>query len=103
MLNGVMQMPAVRAWRDSRFETVMVNVDRFNVNMDIPARYGVTVRQIPTVLVLTPQGKLLDPGRHAGARPRPRHVAAGVGGPDRRLGRPPALTPTGRAPVTRIG
>ncbi len=61
MLNGVMQMPAVRAWRDSRFETVMVNVDRFNVNMDIPARYGVTVKQIPTVLVLTPQGKLLDP------------------------------------------
>lgn len=61
MLNGVMQMPAVKAWRDSRFESVMVNVDRFNVNMDIPARYGVTVKQIPTVLVLTPQGKLLDP------------------------------------------
>ena len=61
MLNGVMQMPAVRAWRDSRFETVMVNVDRFNVNMDVAARYGVTVKQIPTVLVLTPQGKLLDP------------------------------------------
>lgn len=61
MLNGVMQMPTVKAWRDSRFETVMVNVDRFNVNMDVAARYGVTVKQIPTVLVLTPQGKLLDP------------------------------------------
>lgn len=61
MLNGVMQMPAVKAWRDSRFETVMVNVDRFNVNMDVAARYGVTVKQIPTVLVLTPQGRLLDP------------------------------------------
>ncbi len=61
MLNGVMQMPAVKAWRDSRFETVLVNVDRFNVNMDVAARYGVTVKQIPTVLVLTPQGKLLDP------------------------------------------
>ncbi len=61
MLNGVMQMPAVKAWRDSRFETVMVNVDRFNVNMDVAARYGVRVKQIPTVLVLTPQGKLLDP------------------------------------------
>ena len=61
MLNGVMQMPTVKAWRDSRFETVMVNVDRFNVNMDVAARYGVKVKQIPTVLVLTPQGKLLDP------------------------------------------
>ncbi len=61
MLNGVMQMPAVKAWRDSRFETVMVNVDRFNVNMDVAARFGVTVKQIPTVLVLTPQGRLLDP------------------------------------------
>ncbi len=61
MLNGVMQMPTVRAWRDSRFETVLVNVDRFNVNMDLAARYGVTVKQIPTVLVLTPQGRLLDP------------------------------------------
>ncbi len=61
MLNGVMQMPAVKAWRDSRFETVLVNVDRFNVNMDVAARYGVTVKQIPTVLVLTPGGRLLDP------------------------------------------
>ena len=61
MLNGVLQMPAVKAWRDSRFETVMVNVDRFNVNMDVAARFGVKVKQIPTVLVLTPQGKLLDP------------------------------------------
>ncbi len=61
MLNGVMQMPAVKAWRDSRFETVMVNVDHFNTNMDVAARYGVTVKQIPTVLVFTPQGRLLDP------------------------------------------
>ena len=61
MLNGVLQMPQAKAWRDSHFETVMVNVDRFNVNVDVAARYGVKVKQIPTVLILTPDGKLLDP------------------------------------------
>lgn len=61
MLNGVLQMPQVKPWKDSRFETVMVNVDHFNVNMDIAAQYGVHVKQIPTVLVLTPDGKLLNP------------------------------------------
>lgn len=61
MLNGVLQMPQVKPWARSHFETVMVNVDRLNVNMDIPARYGVKVTQIPTVLILTPDGKLLNP------------------------------------------
>ncbi len=61
MLNSDLHMPQVAAWKDSHFETVMVNVDRFNVNMDIPKRYGVTLHQVPTVLVLTPNGRLLDP------------------------------------------
>lgn len=60
MLNGVLQMPQVEPWVRSHFEVVRVNVDRFNVNMDIPAQYGVKVRQIPTVLILTPDGKLLN-------------------------------------------
>ena len=60
MLNSVLQMPQVIPWKNSHFETVMVNVDRFNVNMDIPAKYGVKVKQIPTVLILTPDGKLLN-------------------------------------------
>jgi hypothetical protein len=29
--------------------------------MDIARRYGVTVKAIPTVLIVTPQGKLLNP------------------------------------------
>ena len=61
MLNSDLHMPRVAAWKDSHFETVMVNVDRFNVNMDIPKRYGVTLHQVPTVLVLTPDGHLLNP------------------------------------------
>ncbi|WP_419728496.1 thioredoxin family protein [Lichenicola sp.] len=60
MLAGVFDMPQVKAWKDSNFASVSVNVDRFNVNMDIPARYGVKVKSIPTVLILTPDGKLLN-------------------------------------------
>lgn len=61
MLGGVMQMNEVKPWIDSRFVPVSVNVDHLNQNMDIPARYGVHVTQIPTVLVVTPAGKLLNP------------------------------------------
>ncbi len=61
MLTGVLQMPQVRPWKDSHFESVSVNVDHLNVNMDIAAQYGVQIKQIPTVLVLTADGKLLNP------------------------------------------
>ncbi len=61
MLDGDLKMPQVRAWKDDHFETAMVNVDRFNVNMDLARRYGVTVKQIPTVLILTRDGRLLNP------------------------------------------
>ena len=60
MLAGVMQLSQVQPWIGRNFIPVSVNVDRFNVNMDIARRYGVTVKAIPTVLVLTPQGKLLN-------------------------------------------
>ncbi|MBE7212449.1 MAG: thioredoxin family protein [Gluconacetobacter diazotrophicus] len=60
MLSGVLAMPDVKPWVSSRFETVMVDVDRFNHNMDVPARYGVKVKQIPTLLVVTPDGRLLN-------------------------------------------
>ena len=60
MLAGVMQLASVRPWIGENFVPVSVNVDHFNVNMDIARRYGVTVKAIPTVLIVTPQGKLLN-------------------------------------------
>ena len=60
MLAGVMQLSQVQPWIGRNFIAVSVNVDHFNVNMDIARRYGVTVKAIPTVLVVTPQGKLLN-------------------------------------------
>ncbi len=61
ILSGVMNMAEVKPWVESRFVEVPVNVDHFNRNLDVPQKYGVHVTQIPTVLVVTPDGKLLNP------------------------------------------
>jgi len=60
MLTAVLALPQVAPWVEDHFVEVRVNVDRFNVNMDIPARYGVKVTAIPAVLIVTPDGKLLN-------------------------------------------
>jgi thioredoxin 1 len=60
MLAGVLEMPQVRAWTANGYETVMIDVGRENKNMDIAAQYGVKIHAVPTVLMLTPDGKLLN-------------------------------------------
>ena len=60
MLAGVLDVPAVRSWSDAHFTTVLIDVGRENKNMDIAAKYGVHITAVPTVLVLTPDGKLLN-------------------------------------------
>ncbi len=60
MLAGVMRLGQLQPWIEQNFVPVSVNVDHFNVNMDIARRYGVTVKAIPTVLIVTPEGKLLN-------------------------------------------
>jgi len=60
MLAGVMELGPVQSWIGQNFVPVSVNVDHFNVNMDIAARYGIKVTAIPTVLIVTPDGRLLN-------------------------------------------
>lgn len=59
-LAGVLAAPEVKPWADAKFVTVMVDVGRFKKNLDIPARWGVKLNAAPTVLVVTPEGKLLN-------------------------------------------
>jgi hypothetical protein len=40
---------------------VEIDVGRRDRHMDIARRFGVTVTSVPAVLVLTPEGRLLDP------------------------------------------
>ncbi len=60
MLAGVLAAPEVKPWAEKGFITVMVDVGRFKKNMDIAAKYGVKVTAVPTVLVLTPDGQVLN-------------------------------------------
>ena len=60
MLSGVMQLGPVQPWIKHSFVPVLVNVDHFNVNMDIAQQYGVTIKAIPAVLIVTPEGRLLN-------------------------------------------
>jgi thiol-disulfide isomerase/thioredoxin len=60
MLAGVLDMPQVKAWTAGSYETVLIDVGRENKNMDIAAGYGVKIHAVPTVLMITPDGKLLN-------------------------------------------
>ncbi|NHO31596.1 thioredoxin fold domain-containing protein [Acetobacter sp. LMG 1636] len=60
ILAGIFALPAVDTWLKQNFEVVSVNVSRFKTNMDIAQKYGVTVTSVPTVLIVTPEGKALN-------------------------------------------
>jgi thiol-disulfide isomerase/thioredoxin len=60
MLAGVLDMPQVKQWTDASYETVMIDVGRENKNMDLAAQYGIKIHAVPTVLMLTADGKLLN-------------------------------------------
>jgi thiol-disulfide isomerase/thioredoxin len=58
---AVLAVPEVRRFVDGHFEQVLVNVGRFNTNLAIPARFGVDkVKAAPTILILSPDGALLN-------------------------------------------
>ena len=59
-LAGIFEVPEVNEWLESLFVIVPVNVGRINQNLDLASRYGVTIHEVPTVLILTEDGKLLN-------------------------------------------
>jgi len=62
VLAGVMAIPKVKGFVAENYEVVYVDVGRFNKNMDLPARFGgAKPMGIPDVLVVTPQGVLVNP------------------------------------------
>ena len=67
VLAGVMELPEVRRFLDTHYIVVSVNVGRFNKNLQIPARFGITKRLegVPSVLIADPDGRLIDSGHIA--------------------------------------
>lgn len=75
VLANLMRLPAMNKFVNAHYEVAAVDVGRFDKNLQIPARFGYTQRLtgVPTVLVATPDGKLVNDG-HVFALSDARHM-----------------------------
>ena len=64
VLANFIRLPEMRRFMAAHYEEVLVDVGRFNRNLQIPARFGITKRLegVPTLLIATPDGKLVNGG-----------------------------------------
>jgi thiol-disulfide isomerase/thioredoxin len=64
---GVMELPEVRRFVEAHYVTVNVDVGRADMNLQIPARFGIKARidELPSVLIAEPDGTLVDRGHMA--------------------------------------
>ena len=64
VLANVMRLPVMQKFLTAHYEVAAVDVGRFDRNLQIPARFGFTQRLegVPTILVATPDGKLVNQG-----------------------------------------
>lgn len=65
ILAGTMELPRLKAFLRRHYELVMVDIGRYDRNMQIPARYGIAKPEgVPALLVIDPKtNTLLNPGR----------------------------------------
>lgn len=62
VLANFMALPEIKRFVDRHYEVVMVDVGRFNKNLQVPARFGFTERLkgVPTVIVADADGKVVN-------------------------------------------
>jgi thiol-disulfide isomerase/thioredoxin len=66
VLAGIFEVPEIKAFIDSHYEVVTVDIGRRDKNLDVPAAYGVDIKGVPAVLIVDPKtDKLRNPGRYA--------------------------------------
>ena len=53
-LGGILGVDQIQAYVKAHYAVAVVDVGRFNKNLDIPASYGFKIHGIPTVMVLDP-------------------------------------------------
>jgi len=75
VLANIMQLPEMRRFMAAHFEIVTVDVGRFDKNLQIPARFGITQRLegVPSVIVAEPDGTFVNRG-HITALADARHM-----------------------------
>jgi thiol-disulfide isomerase/thioredoxin len=77
ILAGTAALPDLAPWIARHYELVTVDVGRFDRNLDVPARYGITKRLegVPSLLVVDPRtDRLLNAG-HTAALADARHMS----------------------------
>lgn len=69
ILAGTMDLPEVAAFVRRHYVVVTVDVGRFDKNLDVPARYGITQRLagVPALLVVDPRTNMLLDAGHVAA------------------------------------
>ncbi len=67
VLANLMQLPEMKSFIAAHFEVVTVDVGRFDKNLQVPARFGITKRLegVPAVIIAEPDGKFVNRGRIA--------------------------------------
>jgi thiol-disulfide isomerase/thioredoxin len=62
VLANFLKLPEMQRFMDAHYEVATVDVGRFNRNLQIPARFGVTkkLEGVPALLIATPDGKLVN-------------------------------------------
>lgn len=77
VLANIMQLPEMKNFLAKHFEIVTVDIGRFDKNLDVPARFGITSRLegVPAVIIAEPDGKFVNPGKIS-ALADARHMSA---------------------------
>ena len=78
ILAATMELPEMKSFLRRHFEVVSVDVGRFDKNLQVPARYGITTRLegVPAVLIVDPaSGKQLVAKTDVAALADARHMA----------------------------
>jgi len=62
VLANFLKLPEMQRFMAAHYEVVTVDVGRFNRNLQIPARFGITKRLegVPALLIATPEGQLVN-------------------------------------------
>jgi thiol-disulfide isomerase/thioredoxin len=82
VLASLMELPEVKKFVDAHYVVTQVDVGRFNKNLQIPARWGITARLegVPAVLIVDPNTNALIDKGHIAALADARHMTPqGIG------------------------
>lgn len=76
VLASLMELPEVKKFVDTHYVVTTVDVGRFNKNLQIPARWGITNRLegVPAVLIVDPNTNALVDKGHIAALADARHM-----------------------------